>query len=87
MLKLEELARQVVDNWESRHLQVHVRALAQHLKQLDADRQQYAAHIQQARDRYANDDLEIDDLPLVSPSAQPGSAFVNAWLWIDLVNT
>ncbi|MDR0458502.1 MAG: hypothetical protein LBH10_05700 [Burkholderiaceae bacterium] len=84
MLRLEQLARQVVAHWASNQLQVHVRALARHLEELDGQRRKFAGHIEMARLEFTSLGLEFDDNPLVSASDKPDAAFVNAWVWIDL---
>lgn len=40
----------------------------------------YAAEIQSVRDGLADDDLEIDDSPLLSPADD--GVWVNAWVWV-----
>ena len=46
-----------------------------------AARRASADEIEAARDEWASDDIEIDDVPLVSP-AEDG-VWVNAWLWVQ----
>jgi len=82
MLMLEELARSVVEHWADNSLAEHVRALMEHLQQIDADREKYADFIGKARTLYAGIDLEFDDMPLVSSGADSDGAFINAWVWI-----
>lgn len=43
-------------------------------------RTKHAADIQKARDTYSNNDLEIDDTPLLAPGE--GGVWINAWVWI-----
>lgn len=38
------------------------------------------AAVEAARTRYATDDLEIDDVPGVSPAG--GGVWVSAWVWV-----
>ncbi len=47
-------------------------------------RQERAATIQKARDRYASDVLEIDADPLLAPCTE--GTFVNAWVWVPNEN-
>ncbi len=40
-----------------------------------------AAYIAAGREKWCNDDLEIDDHPMVSLGGDPG-AWVAAWVWV-----
>jgi hypothetical protein len=44
---------------------------------------EYAGAIQQARDEYTDDELEIDDHPTVSAGGDPG-VWVSAWVWVSI---
>lgn len=84
MLLIEQLATEVVARWEEGDLAASVRALAEHLEELRADRQHHQAAIDFAREHYAllsDDDIEIDDTPLTSASHE--GVWVSAWLWVD----
>lgn len=41
---------------------------------------EHADAIEQAREQYADDDLEIDDNPTVSPTDE--GVWVSAWVWV-----
>ena len=45
-------------------------------------RSEFEGHIQSARDNFADDDLEIDDTPLISPGVDGSVVWVNAWVWV-----
>lgn len=84
MILLEQLAIAVVDRWDQGNLAASMRAMADHLDELRADRLRHAASIAYARDHYAipsGDDIEIDDAPLTSASHE--RVWVSAWLWVD----
>lgn len=84
MILLEQLATQVVENWDRGDLAARVRALSDHLEDLRNDRRRHQAAIAFARDHYAvpsDDDIEIDDAPLTSASHE--GVWISAWLWVD----
>lgn len=84
MLLLLQLATQVVDNWDRGDLAASVRALGEHLAEIQADRDHHQSSIVFAREHYAlpsADDIEIDDAPLTSASHE--GVWINAWLWVD----
>lgn len=84
MLLLLQLATQVVNNWDHGDLAASVRALGEHLAEIQADRNQHQSSIAFAREHYAlpsDDDIEIDDAPLTSASHE--GVWINAWLWVD----
>lgn len=85
MLTIESLARAVVANWDNGDLAGAVRAMGDHLQQLDQDRLDHEGTITAARSNYAEpsgDDIEIDDVPLVSTAE--GGAWVSAWVWVPV---
>lgn len=79
-LMLEHHAARVVNGWETSDLAPAVRVLSERLTEIKEERAACANEIQQARDTYANDELEIDDEPLVS-IADDG-VWVGAWVWV-----
>lgn len=83
MIELETIARELVAALEKKDaadIELYHKKLADHLIQIDADRGEFAADIQAARDEHANDDLEIDDEPLVARS--DNGTWVNAWVYV-----
>lgn len=81
MLMLEQLARDVVKNWASGDLAQTVRNLDTLLQEMAADRLLYAAQIAEAGHQ-TNDDLEIDDDPLLSVADE--GVWVSAWVWVPI---
>lgn len=84
MLHLEQLATQVIDNWDRGDLAASVRALGEHLAEIRTDRLRHESQIAFARERYAvpsDDTIEIDPEPLTSASHE--GVWIHAWLWVD----
>jgi hypothetical protein len=79
MLIIESAAREVVKNWEKGDLAAAVRELSDVLKKIDQDRINHAGAIAIARAQ-VNDELEIDDEPLIA--ASENGAWVSAWIWV-----
>lgn len=79
MLKIETAAREVVKNWEKGDLAGAVRELSKALTEIDEARTKHAAAIAVARQQ-CNDELEIDDVPLLSVSEN--GVFVGAWVYV-----
>ena len=77
---LKQLAREIVSNWETPNLAKSVTAMSEHLSRADRERAAFADQIAKAR-LQTNDELEIDDEPLVSVADGEG-VWVNAWIWI-----
>lgn len=82
MLNIERAAREVVKNWEKGDLAATVRNLSGVLKTLDEERIKHAGAIGIARGK-VNDELEIDDVPLIAGSEN--GAWVGAWIWVTSV--
>ncbi len=82
MLNLEQLAKNVVDNWEKGDLASAVRALDVELKEIRANRKDHEETIETARKSYCTDDVEIDDDPMVSIGED--GVWVGAWVWVPL---
>ena len=83
MLIIESLANDVAKAWGTNNLGAAVNALAVHLVQLAQDRAAYADAIEDARKAYAqnsDDDIEIDDDPLISDGDD--GTWVSAWVWV-----
>lgn len=62
-----------------------VPALAEVVNRYDdgvANLSEYAEQIEEARG-VTNDELEIDDNPMVSPGGDPG-VWVSAWVWVEM---
>ncbi len=79
MLKIETAAREVVKNWEKGDLAGAVRELSKALTEIDEARTKHAAAIAVARQQ-CNDELEIDDEPLLSDSEN--GVWVGAWIYV-----
>jgi hypothetical protein len=87
MLKIETLARELVESLNDdgdilcyTRAEAALAALTAHLAELEANRGAFADDIQAARDERADDDTEIDDEPLVSPSEN--GTWVRAWVFV-----
>ena len=55
---------------------------------MESDRKTYASYIERARNELADDDLEIDDEPMLSPAVgdefDTQGVWVNCWVWVPL---
>lgn len=52
------------------------------LAELDPAQKDHDGTIEAARANYCNDDLEIDDTPLLSPTEN--GCWVSAWVWVAI---
>jgi len=80
---LEALAREVIAARKGRDRTAKLERLASRLQEIEQERAEHQATIERARAMYAvpsDDDLEIDDEPLVSV-AEKGT-WVAAWVWV-----
>lgn len=58
----------------------HARQAIRDIEAHYAEVQSLSGHIKQARAQYVNDDVEIDDYPMVSIG--DGGTWVSAWVWV-----
>ncbi|TBR75368.1 MAG: hypothetical protein EPN64_13070 [Burkholderiaceae bacterium] len=82
MLVLEQLAQKVVACWESGDLAAAVRELSKQLREIREEREAHEETIATARKTHANDDLEIDDEPMISEGDD--GVWVSAWVWVPI---
>ncbi|GKT25111.1 hypothetical protein [Acidovorax sp. SUPP3334] len=83
MLRIEELAQATIASWCTSGLAECVTELGLHLHELRCDRIAFSQEIERARAIYAqpsDNDIEIDDEPLVAPTS--GGVWIAAWLWV-----
>jgi hypothetical protein len=74
---LIDAARRALDSGSVEELREAVAGVDRAIQERD----ECAAYIALAREQ-TNDDLEIDDDPMVS-DARPSGVWVSAWIWID----
>jgi hypothetical protein len=83
MLQLERLSRELVARLKTMALHdSHFAELAACLDQIEDDRLKAQEQIEEARCCYASDDIEIDDVPLVSRTDDNNGAWISAWVRI-----
>jgi hypothetical protein len=90
MLTLEKLARDLVNALNDEPVVLSERVsqillkLDEDLTAISKDRQDFAAQIEEARGYdIVDDELEIDDDPLIS-NGSPDGVWVSAWIWVPL---
>lgn len=81
MLAIETSARAVVAAWEKGDLAATVRTMAKQLDEISREREAFADQIAIAR-RQTDDELEIDDGPIVSVG--DAGVWVQAWVWVPI---
>ena len=79
MLRLETLAREIVQGWGTPGNNARALAMEELLKEMGTNRVDFEKEIEEAR-LQTNDDLEIDDEPLLSVADD--GVWVSAWIWV-----
>ncbi len=84
-MQLEQLARDVITAWESGDPAHAIGSLEAYLQRVDAERSAHDLTIEAARSNYtwnADNDIEIDDTPLLSIADE--GVWVSAWVWVPI---
>ena len=81
-MRLEDLARAVVANWEGGDLAAAVRELSAHLDEITENRERFKHEIDEASNRYGDDNLSIDDDCFISDCGDGVGVWVSAWVFV-----
>ena len=85
MSMIQEFARNLVNKLETgQPHEQELMELSMRLGEMMVEAKAYADVIEEARDTYCNEEIEIDDEPDLSIA--DGGVWVSAWVWVQTFN-